>query len=151
MKRIALIIVAFIFTLTGCASVKADKETASISTETTVSIDNPQVTTTGPDNETTENVPSFSYEEINQIYKENDPGVKCDSFYNTSEAEVTTRQQVIDRAKNECTIEYDTIDVFYDNVADIWKVVFSTAGTLGGCQTVYLDNKGLTCLIIYGE
>lgn len=104
-----------------------------------------------PDNGTTENVPSFSYEEVNQIYKENDPGVKCDGFYNTSETEVTTLQQVIDRAKNECTIEYDKIDVFYDNVADIWKVVFSTAGTLGGCQTVYLDNKGLTCLVIYGE
>ena len=97
------------------------------------------------------NVPSFSYEEIKQIYKENDPGVKCDGFYNTSEAEVTTLQQVIDRAKNECTIEYDTTDVFYDNVAGIWKVVISTAGTLGGCQTVYLDNKGLTCLVIYGE
>lgn len=96
-------------------------------------------------------LPSFSYGEELQVYEENDPGVKCDGFYNTSESEVTSLQQVIDRAKNECTIKYDMIDVFYDNVADIWQVVFSTAGTLGGCQTVYLDNKGLTCLIIYGE
>ena len=56
MKRTALIIVAFIFTLTGCASVNADKETTSTPTETTVSIDSPQAPTTEPDKETAENV-----------------------------------------------------------------------------------------------
>lgn len=55
MKRTALIIVAFIFTLTGCASVNADKETASTPTETTVSIDSPQTPTTEPDKEKAEN------------------------------------------------------------------------------------------------
>ena len=56
MKRTALIIVAFIFTLTGGASVNADKETTSTPTETTVSIDSPQAPTTEPDKETAENV-----------------------------------------------------------------------------------------------
>jgi len=82
------------------------------------------IETADPDNGTAENIPSFSYGEINQIYTESDPYVKCDGFYNTSESEVTTLQQVIDRSKNKCTIKYDTIDVFYDNVADIWKAVF---------------------------
>lgn len=97
------------------------------------------------------NVPAFSYQEDLQIYRENDPGIKCDGFQNTSESEVSIRQQAIDRAKNECTITYDTIDVFYDSTTDMWKVVFSTEGTLGGCQSVYLNNEGLTCLIVYGE
>lgn len=142
MKRTVLIIIALIFVLTGCANVRVDDEP-------TVLTDTPQPSTVEPDSGATENIPSFSYEEIN--YKANDPGVKCDGFYNTSEIEVSTRQQAIDRAKNECTIEYDTIDVFYDNMTNIWKVVFYKAGTLGGCQDVYLDNKGVTCLIIYGE
>jgi len=66
--------------------------------------------TARPDNGTTENIPSFSYKEINQIYTENDPGVKCEDFYNTSESEITTLQQVIDRAEHECT---NTIQQMY--------------------------------------
>lgn len=98
-----------------------------------------------------ENVSAFSYEEALQVYRGNDPGVKYDGFQNTSESEVKTCQQAIDRAKNECTIEYDTTDVFYDSTTEVWRVDFYTEGTLGGCQSVYLDNKGLTCLIVYGE
>lgn len=56
MKRTALIIAAFVFTLTGCADVNADKEMASSPTETTVSTDSPQAPTIEPDKETAENV-----------------------------------------------------------------------------------------------
>lgn len=96
-------------------------------------------------------VPAFSYAETLQVYKENDPGVKYDGFQNTSESKICTRQQAIDRAKNECTIEYDAADVFYDSTAGIWRVTFYTDGSLGGCQDVYLNDKGLTHLIVYGE
>ena len=41
--------------------------------------------------------------------------------------------------------------VKYDGFDDVWSVTFSTLGTLGGCQTVYLNSKGVTLLIVYGE
>ncbi len=93
----------------------------------------------------------FSYEEDLQVYKENDSGVKYDGFQNNSESVVDHEQLAISAAEKECTITYDTTDVAYDRTAGMWKVTFSTKGTLGGCQTVYLNDKGITCLIVYGE
>ena len=96
-------------------------------------------------------VKSFSYGAVCQTYKPGDPGVKTEGFKNTSEQSVTTTEEAAERAKNECTIEYDTITVLYDANEKTWSVTFSTAVTPGGCQTVYLNNKGITRLIVYGE
>lgn len=93
----------------------------------------------------------FSYEEVLQMWGKSDPGVKTDGFQNTSEAVIATPQQVIERAQNECTIEYDTTSLAYDNAADIWRVTFYTEGSVGNSQDVYLNGSGLTALIIYGE
>ena len=93
----------------------------------------------------------FSYEEVLQMWGKSDPGVKTDGFQNTSEAVIATPQQVIERAQNECTIEYDTTSLAYDNAADIWRVTFYTEGSVGNSQDVYLNGNGLTALIIYGE
>lgn len=93
----------------------------------------------------------FSYEEILQVCGKSDPGVKTDGFQNTSEAVITTPQQVIEQARNECTIEYDTTALAYDSAADIWRVTFYTEGSVGNSQEVYLDGTGMTTLIIYGE
>lgn len=93
----------------------------------------------------------FSYEEILQVCGKSAPGVKTDGFQNTSEAVITTPQQVIEQARNECTIEYDTTALAYDSVADIWRVTFYTEGSVGNSQEVYLDGTGMTTLIIYGE
>ena len=93
----------------------------------------------------------FSYEEDLKKYKENDPGVYYDGFSNTSSLKLSDTEEVIKRAEAECTIEYDTTTVYYDSAAGIWKTVFSTAGTLGNCQSVYLNGDGVTCLIVYGE
>ena len=41
------------------------------------------------------------------------------------------------QAMNECTIEYDTVTVNYDETAKVWEVTYSTANTLGNCQSVY--------------
>lgn len=94
---------------------------------------------------------SFSYAETLQMREDNNPGVKADGFQNTAKSVVSTAQQVIDRAKNECTIEYDTTDVAYDSETDIWRVIFFTEGSVGNSQEVYLDGNGMTALIIYGE
>ena len=93
----------------------------------------------------------FSYEEVLQMWGKSDPGVKTDGFQNTSEAVIATPQQVIERAQNECTIEYDTTSLAYDSAADIWRVTFYTEGSVGNSQDVYLNGNGLTALIIYGE
>ncbi len=96
-------------------------------------------------------VGSFSFSTIRETYKSGDPGVKTDGFKNISEHPVTTTPEAAERAKNECTIEYDTITAQYDADEKVWSVTFSTRGTLGGCQTVYLNDKGVTLLIVYGE
>lgn len=85
------------------------------------------------------------------MWGKSDPGVKTDGFQNTSEAVIATPQQVIERAQNECTIEYDTTSLAYDNAAEIWRVTFYTEGSVGNSQDVYLNGSGLTALIIYGE
>ena len=93
----------------------------------------------------------FSYEKVLQMWEKSDSGVKSDGFQNTSEAVIATPQQVIERAQNECTIEYDTTSLAYDNAAEIWRVTFYTEGSVGNSQDVYLNGSGLTALIIYGE
>ena len=93
----------------------------------------------------------FSYEKVLQMWKKSDSGVKSDGFQNTSEAVIATPQQVIERAQNECTIEYNTTALAYDSAADIWRVTFYTEGSVGNSQDVYLNGSGLTALIIYGE
>ena len=93
----------------------------------------------------------FSYEEVLQMWGKSDPGVKTDGFQNTSGAVIATPQQVIERAQNECTIEYNTTALAYDSAADIWRVTFYTEGSAGNSQDVYLNGSGLTALIIYGE
>ena len=92
----------------------------------------------------------FSYEEVLETYKENDPGVKYDDFANTNRVALERIYDVIERAKNECTIAYTTIDVSYDSTSYMWAVLF-WSGTPGGGQTVYMDLNGVTCLIVYGE
>lgn len=95
-------------------------------------------------------IPDFSYTEDREIYAEGEPGVKTSGFVNTTEAEITF-ENVAEHAKNECTIKYDSIATYLDPNECVWKVHFYTNGTLGGDQSVYLDNAGKTVLIVYGE
>lgn len=94
---------------------------------------------------------SFSYEEDTAIYQDGDPGVKTHAFVNGTSRPVDRPDTALELAKKECTVEYDTTNVYYDAETVMWKVVFSTAGMLGGDQTVYLDGSGITCLVVYGE
>ena len=96
-------------------------------------------------------ISDFSYEEVRSTYEEDDPGVKHSGFHNTSSVALETIQDVLDQAKKECTISYDTVDVSYDGTTSIWQTVFYTEGMVGGSQTVYMDSYGVTCLVVYGE
>ena len=96
-------------------------------------------------------VPAFSYTQDRETYGEGEPGVKTSGFVNTAEAEIRGVAEANKRAERECTVSWDTVTTNYDAAAGVWKVVFSTRGTLGGCQSVYLRDDGTTALIVYGE
>ena len=53
-KRITLIMAAFIFALTGCASVEPDQEKAPVPSEMTNSVENPQTPVIEQENKTAE-------------------------------------------------------------------------------------------------
>ncbi len=94
---------------------------------------------------------AFSYADVLKTYKENDPGVISGGFNNTSVSEIKNRDDAVERAKNECTIGYDSVSVAYDSRESVWEIVFYTQGVLGGCQSVYMNKDGVTLLIVYGE
>ena len=95
-------------------------------------------------------IPNFSYAEDAAIYLECEPGVKTSGFVNTTETEITF-ENVAERAKNECTVEYNSVTTYFDTDECVWKVHFCTDGMVGGDQSVYLDCDGKTVLIVYGE
>ena len=64
----------------------------------------------------------------------------------------------MEQAENECTIAYNATSEYYDNQAEMWRVDFQTIQReqgvvmlVGTCQSVYLDNDGITHLIVYHE
>ena len=97
--------------------------------------------------ENDEAIESFSYKEH---YNSSDIRQEK-QFKNTTETSISTRQEAIKIAKNEVDIEYNQIEVFYDKECDMYMVSFYTEGMLGCSQNVYMDSKGITKLINYGE
>ena len=84
--------------------------------------------------------------------------VSADSLY--SRSEVPTKSGVAvrvlegwkgERVSAQLLLWSDEYNVAYDRTARIWMVEFCTEGMDGGCQTVYMDEKGITLLIVYGE
>lgn len=100
--------------------------------------------------ESNNSIPHFSFAEDAAIYVEGEPGVKTSGFVNTTETEITF-ENVAERAKNECTVEYNSVTTYFDTDECVWKVHFCTDGMVGGDQSVYLDCDGKTLLIVYGE
>ena len=95
---------------------------------------------------------TFDYAQVLEQYKVGDPGIKHENFYNPEvEREVKSAIDAIIRAKFDVTIEYDTISVSFDGESNMWCVHFYTSNFPGGDQSVYLNEKGLTCYIVYGE
>ncbi len=62
-----------------------------------------------------------------------------------------TGLNILEIAKKECTVEYDTYTVEYDEPEELWIVVFYTEGVAGGDQTVYIGTDGSVNKIVYGE
>ena len=105
-----------------------------------------------------EDVPKFSYEEDLAIYAENSSNVKSEGFVNTSELEETIywHTDAIEQAEKECPIECKLHHTYFDSASNVWKIEFwDTRDAEGYPQyvyaTVYLNNKGVTLLVVYGE
>ena len=91
---------------------------------------------------------SFSFEEVNKSVDFDAPNVKTDGFVNVDEIDMGWPT---DRAKQEVTVDQDLAQLFYDDAADVWMVHFWDSKRAGGDETVYLNGKGVTLLIVYGE
>ena len=103
---------------------------------------------------------SFSFEEDRSIYMEGAPGVKTDGFLNVDAYPIDDQTVAVERAKNECTIEYNATSEYYDSLTDIWRIDFFTLNrneqgqlvpTPGNSQSIYLNSDGITLLVVYGE
>ena len=95
-------------------------------------------------------ISEFSYTEDSEIYAEGKPGIKTFGFVNASEVEINS-ENVVEQAKKECTVKYNKIQIYSDSSTGMWKVEFSDENALGGDQTVYMTENGITTLIVYGE
>ena len=104
---------------------------------------------------------SFSYEEDAAMYQAGDPGVKTTGFVNVDLFPIEDQNGVVERARNECTIEYNTTSEYYDAHTEMWRDVFLTTAVeqdgggiqavAGNCQSVYMSSDGVTRLFVYGE
>lgn len=100
---------------------------------------------------------SYAWAKEQYCYEEGLPGVCTEGFVNVTKQKVETKEQAIALAKNEVTIEYNHILFAFDEQSRVWFVDFSMESvdpdyvTVGGDQAVYLDENGITLLIVYGE
>ncbi len=100
---------------------------------------------------TNSNLKQFSYEAAADMYREGDAGVNTSDFSNKNASSIEDQHSAIRRAVLECTIQYNEVNVYYDSHTGMWMVLFSTTDVDGGCQSVYMDQNGITHLIVYGE
>lgn len=130
MKRIVCLIIVSLLLCCGCSSQQANSNTS--------------------DN-TTNTVNSFSYKEVCEFYKGETVGIKRSDFVNTEKSTITNSEQAITLAKNECKVDYDTIDVAYDSEEKIYRVSFCKEDFVGGNQDIYINQDGITELVVSGE
>ena len=103
-----------------------------------------------------EDVRSFSYEEDLAMYQEDTLRVKRNGFVNMSELRNTIEwdTDAIERAAKECSVKWDNVTYCYDLTAKVWKIEFWAFRDDIGYpsyiyQTVYLNDKGVTLLIVH--
>ncbi|MBQ5412285.1 MAG: hypothetical protein IIU19_02785 [Oscillospiraceae bacterium] len=91
---------------------------------------------------------SFSYSELMERIDLASSSVRTDGFVNTDEVQDF---HPVERAKAEVTSDYDLIQYFRDDEEDVWMVRFFSSMRKGGDTYVYLDGKGVTLLVAYGD
>lgn len=85
------------------------------------------------------------------------PDARKDGFVNTKVQTVQTMEDAIRLADKECTMPimvpqdktgYNITEVHYDAVAKIWKVVFRYSQNLSGDQAIYINDQGITQMVV---
>ena len=132
MKKIIYLLVATVFLLCGCAQ------------------------TTQTEHPKHSDLEKFSYLQESAEYHDGRPGVRSSGFVNTESIEINNVDQVVELANKECSVMYNTVTVAFDPDQKIYRVYFSPNGesaplTLGGDLSVYINEKGITQLIVAGE
>ena len=148
MKKVALILalsLAVTMFITGCQY------------ESDVS-DSSQGLTQSDSSQKNMSMASFSYEEDKMRYQDTEAKVYFDGFLNTEEQPINNQIEAEERAKVEVTIEYNGISDYRDSESGMWRVDFYTKETrdngvpvLSNIQKVYLDDDGITHMIVYEE
>ena len=98
-------------------------------------------------------VATFSYTAERASY-ENQPNVQTSGFKNIDKRHITGVLDLIELAKDECSIEYETISWSYDEGSGIYKFTFSTqdpASENKDEQDIYVDPDGITLMIVTKE
>lgn len=98
-----------------------------------------------------EDLPVFSYEEEAKEYKDLQEGVKRDGFVNTEEQKLYSSNEAIMKAGKEISISWNRADAYYDPEEKMYKIHFHTAKQAGGDALVYITEKAITKLIVFGE
>ncbi|MBR3355287.1 MAG: hypothetical protein IKG47_08055 [Oscillospiraceae bacterium] len=94
----------------------------------------------------------FSWKETERAIKDLDERsmehVKLDGFVNT---EPITLTSPVDRAKAEADINYTLIQYFHDQQEGMWMVRFFSSEDGSPLEEVYMDENGVTKLILYAN
>ena len=72
-------------------------------------------------------------------------------FVNIDECIIENAQDAIERAKNECTVDYASVNVAYDPIECMWRVTFSCDDSVNNEQIVYMNSMGVTQMLVYLE
>ncbi len=96
-------------------------------------------------------LPVFSYEEEAKEYKDLQEGVKRDGFVNTEEQKLYSNNEAISKAMKEISISWNRAEAYYDPEEKMYKIHFHTAKQAGGDALVYITEKAITKLIVFGE
>lgn len=94
---------------------------------------------------------SFDYNKEYETYVKDEYSIKT-GFKNINETKIDSANDAIELAKNEIkSFDYNEITANYDKSTCKWSITFSTKDTVGGCCTIFINEKGKTELIVYGE
>jgi hypothetical protein len=97
---------------------------------------------------------SFSYA---QDAAEN-PDAQTSGFVNTTPKTITSMEDALRLAKQECTLEpqeslaeecYNMTAIYYDASTKMWKVVFRYSANSDIYQAVYMDHVGVTKMVVH--
>lgn len=90
----------------------------------------------------------FSFAEDQKQMEEDGLAVKTEGFHNTAAQEQVTIDSATQLAKAEVTSKANIIKVFYDKDAKLWKVTFTYSQDDNIYYAVYLDDAGITKMIV---